>query len=291
LTGWQWTFDQTSAGVLVQLLGILITIALAQLWILVQSIWYTKDNGEPSIRLDGRRNPRSLWEFIFLSIREVLDEISPPVQLPGTSPERRWSHLFRKVLLIAAAFVIFAGALAVGVVANALQGDSKVLTTSPLCGYYWIDSTRPEAQPYHARAQLEAQQYARLCYGGRKSDYKCDQFLQQSIAYETTVNDDCPFSPGMCHLGPKGAITFSTGPTPALALGVNAKRTLQFERNTTCAPVMMNSTFVEHIPGTIDGCRAQRFRYHYGYTPNSNISYEFDLFDRQPSNWPAYFTM
>ena len=157
---WQWTFDQTSAGVLVQLLGILITIALAQLWILVQSVWYTKDNVEPSVRPDGRRNPRSLWEFIFLSIREVLDEISPPVQLPGSPPERQWSTLFRKVLLIAAAFVIFAGVLALGVAANALQGDSKVLSTSPLCGYNWIDSGSPDAQPYHARAQLEAQQYA-----------------------------------------------------------------------------------------------------------------------------------
>jgi hypothetical protein len=208
-TGWQWTFHKSSAGILVQLLGIVITIALAQLWILLQSIWFAKDRVRNASQPDadptttGVRQPRSLWEVIIDLLREAINEVSPPVQLAGAPPRARWKVLVTKILLVFIAFVIFVGILALGAVANALQGDSKVLTTSPVCGKY----RQEVAQDYKSRADFEtkatndAQQYARLCYGGRKLDYGCDQFPDQAITYATLRNDSCPWTGGMCHLG------------------------------------------------------------------------------------------
>ena len=273
-TGWQWTFHQSAAGVLVQLLGILITIALAQLWILLQSLWFVKDQARHRTR-DGagitaspKRQPRSLWEVIIELLRDALHELSPPVQLPGAPPPARWKALLSKICLAFFAFVLFAGILALGTISNNLQGNSKVLTTSAACGAYVQESSNDYALRaiFETKAQRDAQQYARLCYGGRKLDYGCDQFSHQAISYQTIADDDCPWGGGMCHLGAKGAITFKTGPTPAFALGINAKPALQFERSTTCAPVNMNATFITHQKTSDNGCAADTFSYHYGWS-------------------------
>jgi hypothetical protein len=112
-----------------------------------------------------------------------------------------------------------------------------VLTTSPVCEKY----RQVVAQDYNSRTDFEtkttndAQQYARLCYGGRKLDYGCDQFPDQAITYATLRNDSCPRTGGMCHLGPRGAVTFSTGPTPTSALGIYARDSLQFDRTTSAS--------------------------------------------------------
>ena len=286
-TGWQWTFNKSAAGVLVQLLGILITIALTQLWILLQSIWFAKDRVRNSSQPDAGtatpriRQPRSLWEVIVELLREAIYEVSPPVQLAGAPPQARWIHLFSKILLVFFAFVIFVSILALGAVANTLQGDSKVLTTSPVCGAYTqvVDQDYNSRTDFETKATNDATQYARLCYGGRKLDYGCDQFPHQAVKYGTVTDDDCPWTGGMCHLGTHGAITFSTGPTPASALGINAKDSLQFDRTTTCAPVNMNATFItsQEMPGS--GCSVDSISYHYGWS---------NLIARGNTSWHSY---
>jgi hypothetical protein len=298
-SGWQWTFHKSAAGVLVQLLGILITIALAQLWILLQSVWFVKDRVRHPVRHDAQtaaplnRQPRSLWEIIIDILRDALHEVSPPVQLPGAPPQARWKALLLKICLVFSAFVLFAGILALGAISNILQGDSRVLTTSAACGVYVQESSNDYAMTtlFETKAQRDAQQYARLCYGGRKLDYGCDQFSHQAISYQTTTDDDCPWGGGMCHLGAKGAITFRTGPTPALALGINAKHTLQFERSTTCAPVNMNATYITHQKMTDNGCTADTFSYHYGWSNligKDNVSWHSIIYESSLGKWPSY---
>jgi hypothetical protein len=104
-TGWQWTFHKSSAAILVQLLGIVIIIALAQLWILLQSIWFAKDRVRNASQPDadptmtGVRQPRSLWEVIIDLLREAINEVSPPVQLAGAPPRARWKVLVTKFFL------------------------------------------------------------------------------------------------------------------------------------------------------------------------------------------------
>lgn len=298
-TGWQWTFDKSAAGILVQFLGILITIALAQLWILVQSIWYAKDRvrntSQPGAQTSSprARQPRSLWDVIIELLREAIHEMSPPVQLAGAPPRARWRIIFAKVLLVFFAFVIFTGILALGAFANALQGDSKVLTTSSLCGVYTkaVPQDYNSGTDFNTKATNDAAQYARLCYAGRNLDYGCDQFPYQAIKYGTVSNDSCPWTGGMCELGAHGAITFSTGPTPASALGINAKESLQFERTTTCAPVTMNATFITMRERSDDGCFMDSIDYNYGWShviDRGNTSWHAIVFRNPWGKLPVY---
>jgi hypothetical protein len=159
-------------------------------------------------------------------LREILHELSPPIQLDGAPPQARWKILLAQTFLVFTAFVLFTGILALGVTSNNLLGDSIVLTTSAACGHYSLasyDDSYSSQTPFDTSSTLDAQQYARLCYAGRKPDYGCDQFSHQAISYQTIADEDCPWEAGLCHLGPKGAITFTTGPTPASVLGINAK--------------------------------------------------------------------
>lgn len=95
----------------------------------------------------------------------------------------------------------------------------------------------------------------------------------------------------MCRLGPQGAITFTTGPTPASALGINAKPSLQFERSTTCAPVNMNETYMTHRVWKLDNCTTHTFRYHYGWSiivDQGSTTFDVSTYGNSREFWPSY---
>ena len=86
----------------------------------------------------------------------------------------------------------------------------------------------------------------------------------------------------MCDLpGKKGAIYFSTGADDSRILGLNAPRTLQFRRNATCSPVVVNGTFVYVArKGNLN-----RSKYFYGDLPDNPYGLTYTSHILDPSIW------
>lgn len=56
----------------------------------------------------------------------------------------------------------------------------------------------------------------------------------------------CPFNDGsMCSSGDAEVVHFSPGPVNARVLGINTPMPVEFSRETTCAPITVNGSFVE----------------------------------------------
>ncbi len=150
-----------------------------------------------------------------------------------------------KILVLAVSLV---GILACGTLTARLATDSAALSAHPDCGIY----ENPVNASYQAGlrlvrfdAEYESAQLAEKCYDAGEGADGCGFFSQRSIPYSTT-DAPCPFrDQTMCIDGGSRIVRFSTGPVDARAVGINTPLTMQFSRDTTCSPIVVNETFVE----------------------------------------------
>jgi len=160
---------------------------------------------------------------------------------------RNKQPLSRTIVKIIFLVVTYAGFLALGVVTAYLATDSKALSTNSGCGLYVPASNSSQSQhslgPFAFQAQLDSAQLVESCYRTTSGADGCNFFVQQSIPY-TSSDGPCPFVDGLCHENMSSASYFSTGPTDAAMVGINAPQTFQFQSNTTCVPLNGNETYI-----------------------------------------------
>ena len=222
------------------------TIALARLFRLLLKV------REPAAVHGVRKDPTAPETIAFHLLSETVDEIiqrrkEGRIQLNTPNVLRNRKPLLRPIMEIILLITTYAGFLACGVVTAYLATDSKALSTNSKCGLYVPSSNLSQSQdvlgPFAFQAQLDSAKLAESCYDTESGANDCNFFVQQSIPY-TPSDDPCPFVDGMCHENMSSASQFSTGPIDAATVGINAPRTWQFQRNTTCVPLNRNETYI-----------------------------------------------
>ena len=136
-------------------------------------------------------------------------------------------------------------------------------------------------RPYQRDVELESALYAAKCYHAPENADGCNFFRYQSIPTATVENDvECPFRGGMCHLGSKSALKLSTGKVDSQTIGVNAPKRYTFERNSTCAPLNMNASFIS----LHEADNMNIIRYHYGASSVYGNNWMFEA--KEPQTMP-----
>ena len=192
------------------------------------------------------------------------------VRLPGAGQLNtgRSNHVGPRLLKVSAYLGTFVGILICGILTAQLASDSSALSASPDCGIYLpsntsdLEDTYQINKPYESDAQLDSANWAHNCFHTEDGADGCNFFAQQSISYTVEHNASCPFPDYMCYGGSSSALAFSTGAVNAREIGVNAPRTWEFERNTTCSPLNMNETFIRLSRNGSE----YTFSYYYGTT-------------------------
>lgn len=213
----------------------------------------------------------------FLGTNEPLESIARmtepggPVHLPyqpGENPAHERASKIGKAITAAFAIalaIFFCGAAAIGVVSARIANDSVALFTSPDCGD-WRPAGRFNLStlnsPEYDREERSAV-YKDTCYGPGAKVENCNLFITQSLDYEKS-DAGCPFDGDASHFGRSDtSIHFDTGLIDISKLGFNApaKQRLEFRRNMTCAPLLMDDRFIRigHLPGG-----KTQWEYYYG---------------------------
>lgn len=154
----------------------------------------------------------------------------------------------------------YAGFLISGVLTAYLATDSIALSNNPDCGVYSNDNfseVSAAMSPFAFQAQVDSAQLAENCFNKPHRVDGCNYFVQQSIPYKRK-NTTCPFAESVCH-NTSSAIYFSTGAVDAATIGVHTSRTFQFQRETTCAPLNNNDSFISVT--LEDGVYTIQYRY------------------------------
>jgi hypothetical protein len=162
----------------------------------------------------------------------------------------------------------YLGVLACGVLTAQLATNSTAISASPDCGLYLPDNNLDAetavriGRPYEFDAEVESAALSQSCYKTPAATDDCNFFTHRSINFSVNRNAPCPFESSMCH---GGIISFSTGSINARVIGINAPKTYEFRRNSTCSPLNMNETFIR--PSRDEDGRI--YHYHYGSTSGS----------------------
>ena len=250
-------------------LSVLVTLAAARLFRLGHYL-FAIGTGRP---IHGTHTtPDSLLRAYLVEHRADL-----PSQIHLGDVEINITKKWKIPIIISLLGGAFIAILVVGFLTAKIVTGSSALSKHPDCGIYednqlfrsnstanvsWVEAGYVQ---YKFDAEIESAAYAQKCYHPKTDPNDCNFYVQRSIPY-TTSNAPCPFlDPSMCDLpGKTKAIHFSTGAVDSRILGLNAPRTLQFRRNATCTPIIVNDTFVA---GASKGKR-NRFQYYYGDVGN-----------------------
>lgn len=145
----------------------------------------------------------------------------------------------------------YLGLFACSVFTARLATDNTAVSASPDCGVYLLDPALDQetffrsSGPYNFDVQVDSAALAQDCYGDLAKADACKFFTHRSISYSVTRNAECAFQEDMCN-SPNSSILFSTGAVDARVIGINAPKTYQFRRTTTCSPLKMNDTYVKY---------------------------------------------
>ena len=71
-------------------------------------------------------------------------------------------------------------------------------------------------------------------------------FLER-FNYTVYSNTECPFQGGLCFEDGDNAISMDTGRTDSTILGINTYPKFQWRRQMTCAPLVSNSSYMNHV--------------------------------------------
>ena len=165
--------------------------------------------------------------------------------------------------------LVFFGTIVAGVLCNLVLSDTTAISNHPGCNIYTPGSntsnpSQTMAQKFYHDVEVDSGVYARRCYNASDGADGCDGFYQQSIPYTAIENVSCPFkghSVDLCFDGPSSAFSLSTGKVPPEAIGINTPLKYTFERETTCAPLIMDDRLIRR---TVDENNTIFYRYLYG---------------------------
>ena len=182
-------------------------------------------------------------------------------------------------ILVIIVFGIFVALTVAGIFSAKIASDTIALSSSVHCGIWEFndDQAGDEASYrddlYSYQKESRASQYARNCYNppDPSDSFGCNFFYNQSIAYNTSSRQMCPFkSPDLCLNGLYSAITFDTGLVDASLIGINAPATHKFRRTTTCSPLNMTEPYVQKISTDRNDTE---YRYYYGRKTDTNFTF------------------
>jgi len=168
----------------------------------------------------------------------------------------KWSSrdILLQLALASMCLTLFASVNLGGIFSSSIILGDTAICKSTSCGY-WIpqdmgnmDSTtrvtnkKIKLQIQYAAAILEAR-----CYKNHTPTEDCDSTIPGAINYEVRGESSCPFQGDVCLHGTNSAFTLDTGFRPVSLLGINSPCRLDFRRRMDCAPLVVNSSYAEHI--------------------------------------------
>jgi len=214
-------------------------------------------------------------------------EFPGTLRLPGSGRKFRYRDMALGMTLM----LVYVGFNVCGVMTTSLGTDKSALSAHPDCGIYVVNATSPHealtlSRPVEFERQVESAAWAENCYSPSTKTDGCSYFLQQEIEFDS-MDDKCPFQ-DMCYGGSQTAFTLFTQPVNGRAVGINAPKTYEFRRSTTCSPINMNETFVQ-MTSSKNGERT--FRYNYGATWTYGDATWETTSCRDSLNVPASYTL
>ena len=188
--------------------------------------------------------------------------------------EDKWGFVLVSALMLAL-FAVSIGEQVLAVTAASIVTGSTALSASPNCGL-WVPDTSGlstnEGQFYYLNRlsdpESRAATYAERCYHDNSTIDTCNTFYESKIDYEDKHDSPCPFYGDVCLLGDNSAYTLDTGYLDTRILGINGAPLYQFRRKTTCAPLVVNASYVRL--GVDDPSRVDYF---YGNSATDNRTY------------------
>ena len=155
-----------------------------------------------------------------------------------------------KVLVLA---IFYFGILACSTFTAQLATNSHSLSNSPVCGLYPGPGKTFDLASYIRvdwNAEYESAALAENCFGADDGADGCNHFLLESVSYRES-KAVCPYPDRyMCWQGDQELIHLSTGSVDAKEIGIDTPEMMQYSRETTCAPVTSNNSFVEGFKHT-----------------------------------------
>lgn len=154
-------------------------------------------------------------------------------------------------------FLLFLGQQIIAITSASIVSGSTALSASPYCGA-WLPH-----QPYREGSNMsnihlvddhyidldrKVMAYVDTCYGDDAKPEECVALYKSRIPFNEVHNATCPFQGDMCLFGNTSAFSMDTGYLDSSILGVNKPHRCQFRLKKTCAPLVVNDTYVRSSP-------------------------------------------
>lgn len=251
----------------------IVTVALGRLFLLLLLI-RRRRTAQPD--MDAPTEPATL---AFHHLATAMDEGSQrQIQLQGNGPATaRWytQEFWKAILKVGLLVGTYIGFIICAICTAYLASDSKALSSDGKCGIYIPSANSTPAQdlqgPYAFHAQLDSAQLVVECYHAPPGADGCNFFVEERIQHKNK-SVPCPFPGGMCH--GDTAFQFTTGAVGAAALGIHTSCSFESMRETACAPLNGNSTFI--LASEEDGVSTQT--YHYGPRGGNSFTWQNQVY-------------
>jgi hypothetical protein len=244
-----------NSNILTNLLGILVTIALARVFRLI--IRALQNSGK------FHEEPGAVETIAWRTLRSGIDTILPGAIHLGPAqpiPSQRWKEATHLLGLALGLIIVFLAFLTCGVLTAGLANNSTALSEHPRCGLYlpkerqWPNNMNI-TRPYESALQIESAALSESCFEDGNTD--CGTFLDPAISIDIS-NSTCPWPEPICFGHDIKPIRLTTDAVSARRIGINSAGSLEFNRTTICSPLNMNRTYVNLVS-------QEGSKYTYGY--------------------------
>jgi hypothetical protein len=178
--------------------------------------------------------------------------------------EDKWGFVLISAKRLAL-FTIFIGEQVMAITAAGIVTGSTALSASPNCGVWKPDTSNVPIWEGEYRLlnfvsdpAFRAATYAETCCGENSTADACNTFYRMNLKFEENHNSSCPFDgDGVCLFGENSAYSLDTGYLDSNILGINGVQRYQFRRRTSCAPLVVNTSYIRF--GEDDAARVDYF--------------------------------
>ena len=146
-------------------------------------------------------------------------------------------YIWLQVLAISSSFIIGDSA--------AVMSKSRYIYSMPYWDNGWDFNPSSIRSGFWGDLSETALKFEQTCYSGQPLVIPCQGVLTPNLPHGSESGTYCPFpEPTIYKLGESSALTLDTGYLSSKSLGINAKTDFEFRRQTICAPIDTNNTFV-----------------------------------------------
>lgn len=240
--GWTITTDMEKGTIVIALLAIFSSLALAHLWHLLTFCFH-------QLRADGR-----LADGLFQQQQALLRTLPTPSSMLADTLKLWWlwrkrtdRALYRSLVLTIFGIVFSAATIGVGIFSSYVVDSSniQVLVDSPFCGPIGFDPTTEEfyktplrTEKYQAKVAALGRSLAEDCYQNNTFlSERCQAFIKPNITFGRQ-RVDCPFDPSICVDISQPAIEFDSGILDLnndFGMNLEKKDHVKYRKKTTCA--------------------------------------------------------